>query len=611
MFSFRTEDSLTKQSGTFYNDSKEKIRCEIMRRLGINPGKAAVIMQGFFIYIWLTVLSPLSGTDTYYSVYLLCGGVSLLCLCRNYKHEIVVTERGRFLLSIFCTLFALAVVLANYALFEPLSVIQNLFDLCCCLVGGFFAARAVMLYLLDQLPVKCPDAERCHGTLVFLAVFFSVTAIDLAYLLFAHYPGTLTVDSMTTIRELMGDAPYSNTMPFWHTVTVKLFVDTGLRLFGDMNAAVALFHGAQILFLAACFGYAVVTMYQSGVPGWFLAAAYAVYAFQPHNIVYSVVLWKDIPFAAAGLLFLTALYRILKDIGTSRRWNYVLFAIGAMGFSLWRTNGWYAFLVTVLVLLALTGRKRKKLILLMTVVLIFCWILINPVLDVLGVTETNFVEAFAVPMQQIARVVSEGRELTAEENALLGAIFWMDKLAVLYNPLTVDPVKFETFRYDRVDHILENAGEYLRLYFGLGLRYPGDYWKAWIDETKGYWNGGYFFWIYSKEVVENPYGITLTLGNNLIARLFGAVFRYLEKPAFLQPLTSIGLHVWALIACAAVNAQKKREELLLAVPLLVLVAGLWIGTPVYSEFRYAYPVFLGMPLILAATLFEGKIPDKK
>jgi len=571
--------------------------------------KQFVLIQAFFIYIWLTILSELSVTDTYYSVYLLCGVISLLCLYDNYKNREMESDKGQVTVLIFSSLYALAVVLANYPLFEPLSVVQNLFDLGCCLIGGYFAARSVLLYLIMRFPRKGVSGKRQYAGRIFLAVFLSVTVIDLAYLLFAHYPGTLTVDSMTTIRELMGDSPYSNIMPFWHTVTVKLFVDIGLWLFGEMNAAVALFHGAQILFMAACFAYTIMTMYQAGIPGWFLSAVYAVYAFQPHNIVYSVVLWKDIPFAAAGLLFITALYRLVKGIGKSRFWNYAVFIFGAMGFSLWRTNGWYAFLVTVLVMLVLMGRKEKKLLLLMTVVLVLCWILINPVLDAMDVTETNFVEAFAVPMQQIARVVSEGRELTAEENALLSEIFWMDKLGALYNPLTVDPVKFETFRYDRVEYILENAGDYLKLYFTIGMRYPGDYMKAWIDETKGYWNGGYFFWIYSKEVVENGYGITLTLGDNLIARLFAAVFRYLEKPAFLQPLTSIGLHVWALLGCAVVNARKKREELLLTIPLLVLVIGLWLGTPVYAEFRYAYPIFLGMPLILATTLFEIKEPE--
>ena len=334
---------------------------------------------------------------------------------------------------------------------------------------------------------------------------------------------------------------------------------------------------------------------------------YAVYAVQPHNIVYSVTLWKDIPFAGAAVLFITALYRLLKGIGKSKVLNYVTFILGALGFSLWRTNGWYAFLATVLIMFFLLGKKRKKLLILMTAVLIISWILINPVLTLLGVKETNLTEAFAIPMQQVARVVAEGRDLTEQETALLSEAFWLDKVPELYDPLTVDPIKFETFRYKQVPYILEHSGDYIRLYLSLGLKYPGDYLKAWIDETKGYWNGGYFFWIYTKKMGSNPYGIVNTVEPNLIQRLFGAAFRYLEKPSFMQPFVSIGLHVWALVVCTLINAMKKREEVLLGIPLLVLVVCLWLGTPVYSEFRYAYPFILGMPLILGVTAF---VPQK-
>ena len=75
----------------------------------------------------------------------------------------------------------------------------------------------------------------------------------------------------------------------------------------------------------------------------------------------------------------------------------------------------------------------------------------------------------------------------------------------------------------------------------------------------------------------------------------------------MQPFVSIGLHVWALVVCTLINAMKKREEFLLGIPLLVLVVCLWLGTPVYSEFRYAYPFILGMPLILGVTVF---VPQK-
>lgn len=581
-----------------------------MKLMFKDKGKAAVVLQAFLIYIWMTVLAVLSVTDTYYSVYLLCGVLGLLCLYDNYKNKRCCDPKKQRILRLFSAWFSLAVVLANFALFEPLTVLQNLFDGVCCFAGGLCIGNAVLVYLLERLPFAVAKTDGKHAGSVFLAVFGSVAAIDLMYLFFGVYPGILTTDSVTTVTQALGDAAYNNTMPFWHTVTVEPFLKLGLAVFGNMNAAVACFHVAQILFMAACMAFVITTLYQISVPWWFLGAVYGIYAFLPHNIVYSVTLWKDIPFAGATALFITSLYRLLRGVGKSKTGNDLVFVLGALGFSLWRTNGWYAFLATVLVMLPLLWKKNRRLLVLMTAVLVFCWILINPVLSVLGVSETNLVEAFAVPMQQVARVIAEGRELTAEESYLLGEIFWLDKVPELYNPLTVDPVKFETFRYDRVEHIADNAGEYLHLYLSLGLKYPGDYLKAWIEETKGYWNGGYFFWIYTLQMGSNPYGIATAVSENLIGRLFAAAFRYLEKPVFLQPLTSIGLHVWALVTCALVNGLKKKEEVLLCIAPLALVAGLWIGTPVYSEFRYAYPVILSMPMILGVTVFESKKQEK-
>ena len=562
------------------------------------------VFQAVLIYIWLTVLSPLSVTDAYYSVYLLCGAAGLLCLYDNHRSGSDLARGQKTVLCLFAALFSGAVVLANYPFFEPLSVLQNLFDGICTFAGGFSVGYQVLLFFHRRLPLTVDGGKRKHPGRVFFLVFGSVAAIDLLYLFFALYPGVLTTDSYATVGQSLGQLPYDNIMPFWHTVTVQPFLRLGLTLFGDINAAVALYHCAQILLMAACFGFVLVTLYQIGVPVLAMAAVYAMYAFMPYNIVYSVTLWKDIPFAGAAVIFVTAFYRLLKQVGKSGLLNGVLFVLGAFGFSLWRTNGWYAFLVTVLVMLFLMGKSYKKLLLMMTVVLILCGILIGPALDALDVGETNFVEAFAVPMQQIARVIANGRELTESESALLSEIFWLDRVAELYNPQTVDPIKFETFRYDKVPYILENAGAYLKCYLGLGARYPGDFLKAWVEETKGYWNGGYFFWTYTLKLGENSYGIYQTPGENLIARLFAAAFRYIEKPAFLQFTVSIGLYVWGLVGCCVLNCLRRRKEFLLTIPLLVLMAGLWLGTPVFAEFRYAYPLILSLPMILCVTAFE-------
>ena len=572
--------------------------------LGKQRVRAAMAVQIGLIYIWLTDLSGLAGTDTHYSVYLLCGIAGLICLLDNRKGP--APEENRPVMAFFSGLFALAVVFGNYALYQPFYALQNKLNVVLDLLGGYCVGFQVLRCMMRRLPLKSTSDERKHPMAVFLAVFGATAVIDLAYLFFARYPGILTTDSYSTVAQILNGS-YNNTMPFWHTILVQLFVKVGLTLFGNMNGAVALFHCFQILLLAAAFGYALMTMYQIGVPRFWLAAVFGVYVLLPYNIVYSITLWKDIPFGASALLLATAFYRLLKDVGNSRKGNMVALVLGALGVSLLRTNGWVAMLVATLLLALFLRRNHRKVLIALLIILVVTWVMLNPLLAALNVSETNMVEVFAVPMQQIARVVANDRPLTQEQTQLLAQIFDLEKMAQLYDPLTVDPVKFETFRYDQVDYIRQHAGEYLKLYFTLGGKYPMDYLKAWIDETKGYWNGGYFFWIYTVQMGQKPVmGILHTGGDNLIARLYAAWFRFAEKPTVLQPLYSIGLRVWILVACCVVNVLKKRREWLITVPCLVLLAWLWLATPADSELRYAYPMILTTPLVLMTTLYSPK-----
>jgi len=557
-------------------------------------------LQAVLIFVWLTDLSPLTETDTYYSVYLLCGLAGLACLLANRS-----AGKPPAALKIFAGLFALAVVMGNYELYQPFSALQSKLNLVLDLAGGYCVGFQVLSAMHSRLPLRRDTRERKHPAAVFWAVFGVIAVIDLAYLFGARYPGVLTTDSYSTVSQIL-NGNYNNTMPFWHTMLVQIFVKIGLTLFGEINRAMALYHVFQIFFLAAVFAYAIVTLYQIGVHRFFLGAAFFVYGLLPYNIVYSVTLWKDIPFGASALLLATAFYRLLKSVGKSRP-NWAAFVLGALGVSLLRTNGWFAMLAVWVLLLVLLRKENKRLVWVLAAVLAVSWVMINPVLWLLKVPKTNIVEAFAVPMQQIARVVTEERALNPEEEALLSEIFDLEKMKEVYDPQTVDPVKFETFQYGKTDYIREHKWEYLRLYLSLGARYPADYWKAWVEETRGYWNGGYFYWIYPAQSSQSPVlGIVHSVENRIVTAAFGAWFRSLEKPAALEMLYSIGLQVWIVIACCLVNALKKNRGWLIGVPVLVLLVGLWLGTPVYSEFRYAYPVMLTAPLILLTTLYSPK-----
>lgn len=127
--------------------------------------------------------------------------------------------------------------------------------------------------------------------------------------------------------------------------------------------------------------------------------------------------------------------------------------------------------------------------------------------------------------------------------------------------------------------------------------------KVWVDQTKGYWNGGYGYGMYSESITENPYGVEKASNQNLVATLSHLYFGFSRHVIFFEPLHSIGLHVWITAMCCILNAILRRREWILSVPLLVIVLGLCLGSPVYACFRYAYPVFTCFPLIVGTTLY--------
>ena len=557
------------------------------------------LLHGVCVYIWLINLLPLTETNTYYSVYILCALGSLACLWDLFRESFSVSRKKLLWIVFFAFLFSMAVVLANYEMFL---VQRQMVTLMLTLLGGFGVAFSILLWMYVRLPAERNLPRREHPVRFFLLCFLAIAAIYLSYLFFARYPGYLTKDSLSTVGQTLGTVPYNNIMPFWHTVSVGVWIRLGLFLFSDINAGIALTHCMQILLMAACFSYTLVTLYQNRTPGLVLAGVFFLYAAMPYNICYSVTLWKDVPFSVCVLLFVTSLYRLLSRTGKS--WEYIPLVVGILGFALLRTNGWYAFAATVLTLALVFRRRYKKLLGILLSILVFSWVLINPFLDALGVQKTDFVEALAVPFQQLARVVADGYSLSVEEKATLDEVFYVDQIPDLYEPWLVDPIKFSAFRSENRQAIEENIGKYMSLYLRLGMRYPGAYLKAWIDQTKGYWNAGYRYSIYPGGVRENDFGITEMYGDNLISRGFDWWFTCFDDNVLFQPLVAIGLQAWGLIACTLINVLKKRREALLCVPILVLLIGLWLGTPVYSDFRYAYPFFLTMPFLLTVTAFS-------
>jgi len=179
----------------------------------------------------------------------------------------------------------------------------------------------------------------------------------------------------------------------------------------------------------------------------------------------------------------------------------------------------------------------------------------------------------------------------------------LEEVPELYTNWISDPMKVEVRSKDYF-YFQEHLGEYAKLWIRLGIRYPGSYLKAWVDQTKGYWNGGYDYAMYSETITDNPYGVEKSAGGNPVASLFRLYFGLSRHLIFFEPLHSIGLHVWIFLLCFVMNLRRRRQTWILSVPLLLLLVGLWFGTPVYCCFRYVYPLFVSFPLIVSTALYQ-------
>ncbi len=559
--------------------------------------------------IWL---SNLSSTDAYFSAYviLLCGSLYL----RIKDSNLIYAEDTRRISACLSVFLSILVLLANYPIFTSIgdlavisrstSILMNMINSCFGFFGGIF-----VFYPLLQCFFSFQPQERKSYPNVFQwkylppAVFGSFLMINLIHLFFVEYPGNLTEDSFTQISEMISGV-YSNFNTFWHTVLFQGILSVGYKIFPNVNAAVACFSVFQIVIMSLTFTYCLLTMRDLNCSVHFLVGTYLVYALMPYHIALSVTIWKDVLFAGACLLLLTSWLRILKGTGICKTVDYVVFLCASILFLMTRTIGWIIYLAAFAAFAVFT-RHHRRLKIMMASLTILGWVMMNPALSVLQIPGGDRVESLSIPIQQVSRVIAEGCPLTEEEEALLAAVVDLEDVPELYTDWLSDPMKAAIRNKDLV-YFEAHLPEYRDLWIRLGLRYPVQYLKAWVDQTKGYWNAGYPYAMYSETITDNPYGVYKGVGPNPVASIFRLYFGLSRHVILFEPFHSIGLHVWIVFLCLIANLLRKKEQFVIIIPLAVLVLGLCAGTPVYCSFRYVYPLFASFPLVLGMTIYSEK-----
>ncbi len=418
------------------------------------------------------------------------------------------------------------------------------------------------------------------------------------------FPGVMTPDSVNQFEQVLQIKPYSNHHPIAHTMLIKLFYHIGLLFTDNMTIAFSFYTIFQMLALAFSIAFLMQTLKLYRVKPAICYVITLFYALVPYHAVYAVTIWKDILFAAAVLIFSCCLLRLLKQTDL---YTIIFFIISGIMLCLFRSNGWYGFLLCFPFLLFHYRKKAKFMYLPILGILITAIIIKYPVMNAAGVKQPDFIESLSIPTQQIANVIANDRPLSEKQLSLINEVIEMEHVKELYVPTFADNMK-ELVRAGNQEYLVTHKGDFFKLWLELGLTYPGDYVNAYVSQTHGYFYPDSFY------PVADAEGISASkLGVSHMPLLRGPIVVKLKEisiklggmiPLY-GTLWSMGVIFWIYLFCIGNSfVRKEYQKLICYLPTLGIFATVMIATPVATEFRYVYFMIFSLPFYLMLTCMD-------
>lgn len=476
---------------------------------------------------------------------------------------------------------------------------------------GYFSMAFILIYLLYDFfdKNKLPQIKLLanfkllrNNKAKFIATFLLISLAWLPYLL-RYYPGIITPDSNWQMQQALGLTELSNHHSIIHTGIISIALNLGKALFNSIEAGLCIYSVISIIIMAFIDTCILQYLSKKNVPVVVRILALLYYMFYPMHAYYSITMWKDIFFSGMfGILFILFIELVTntEDFLAKKR-NIAAFVVVSILVIYLRSNGLYCILLAMPFVCIVLRKYWKKILAMFSIILVLYFIINTLMYNVFNIIKVATGEALSIPVQQIARVDKNHRdELDEETRSEIYSYFNYYNIGDYYNPTLSDDVKFK-FKSDYFD---EHKGEFIGLWFGLFTKYPKDYFESFFSNSYGYYYVEAQNNIFSNfsndnglDLVQRP----LTSGNLLDQVL--RISEYSTAPIY-SMLFSIGFVFWLMVACMGYKIYKKETKyILLYIPLFVLWLTM-IASPVFCEYRYAYPLFICMPIFTSINLIK-------
>lgn len=454
--------------------------------------------------------------------------------------------------------------------------------------------------------------------------FILIFTVYLFFLL-KFYPGILTFDSYNELSQVQGILPLMNNHSILHTEVLMIFYKIG-NIFNSVNLGVFLYMLFQISLMSFVFSYVLKFMAKHKVPVLIRILSLLFFMFHPINIIYSICLWKDIFFSLSIIIFTVLIYYLTKDNNYfMNKKNIIIFGVISLLVMYLRNNGLYVVFITFIVLYIKYRKSIKRILSVFVSIIMLYFISKTIIFNVFNIKGVEIKEALSMPSQAIARIY-KNNNISKEEKKEIEK-FYSNRIGEVYIPIIADNTKNEMNQ----KYVKDNFGKYVLLNIKLFFTHNKEYMESFVSNNYGYYYmNTYYSPLFIQKtdlngVVHNDKIGSFTLYMSIVSLLtiimiivlwnlnnkknillFGLLIPVLlslstsiKDNSILTLLFSIGFYSTICFILYVYN-KKNKVNTSIYIPTIILWVTMLLS-PVYSEFRYLYPMFLLIPIYLGLT----------
>ncbi len=422
----------------------------------------------------------------------------------------------------------------------------------------------------------------------------------------SFYPGGIYSDTFASV-----DYYYNGILTNRHPLIYNFLIGMAIKLAGvikrDLTWAFGFFFLIQMIVAIIELRYLLKWMINKKLNKIIVNVIMICAVFFPLIPLNIVSIWKDTPFCMAFLLWFIFFVDMLENLQKEKlqRGDLVKYVVGAFLVAFTRNNGKYIIALTMLFLVIMTLKRKysaKKYFystILISTIAIF--VIQGPVYNLFGVIQTDTVENYGIPLQQIGSVVANNGKITHEQKDRINNFIPYDTITEHFSPCLADNLKW--YGGLNYDYMKSNQKEFLSVWKDLLISNPKIYIKEYILETVGFWDldvrepDAYVQYL----VWPNEMGVE---GTDYFEKIFGFSFsRYVIPTHYISNALFFWLFVLSAFFCMKNYGFRK---LLFYIPQFGIWLTLMIATPIAWSLRYVSGLVFTLPFIIIIPILQER-----